>query len=440
MRYDRAIVVQERSELVDEILIRLSGPLDAVIRVPGSKSITNRALVAAALACGTSCLRGALDARDTRLMAKGLSALGAGIGPVDGAGGWTVVGTAGRPTAPAVGLDLEDCGTGARILTAVSALADGPCRVDGSPRLRERPLGPLLTALRDVGVAVTCTASPDHLPIVVDGSGLRRDAAASISGEFSSQFTSALLLAGPGFGLDLTVSGHAVSRPYVALTVSVMEAFGGRVTCPSPGRFVVERGTYLACGYEVEGDASAAAFWLGAAAIAGGRVAVENVPASTTQADAAIVRHLVALGCETDATASGLVIRGPATRGADLDLRDSPDLMPVLAAVAATVPERTRLRGAPHLVHKESDRIAAMADVLTATGVTAEARSDGLDVIGGQPRGAEIDPRDDHRIAMAAAVLGLAAPGMVVRDPGCVAKSYPSFFEDLGLLVQDTSA
>ena len=411
--------------MTSSFTMKPSGPFEVTVLVPGSKSLAIRALLASSLARGDSRLVGDVRVRDVEVVAAALRALGVTVSEPD-EHGIDVQGADGRFPAPLAEIDLEDCGTGARLLAAAAAFAGRTVRLDGSARLRSRPFGPLLSVLSDLGARIR---SAGRLPLTIEGIAPPRDAIAVVPGDLSSQFVSALLLVGPLGGLEVQVSGELVSRPYVDLTVAVMEAFGARVDRAEADRFRVERTGYEGTTYEIEGDASSAAFWLGAAAVSGGAVRVANVDPGSAQPDVAVLGHLAALGCEIDDSGPGLAVRGPARRGADLDVRHSPDLMPVLAAVAATVPERTRIHGAPHLVLKESDRIAAMAAALSALGARVEPRDDGLEVVGGGLHGGEIDPRGDHRIAMASGILGLTVPGVVIHDPDCTAKSYPGFLE-----------
>jgi 3-phosphoshikimate 1-carboxyvinyltransferase len=399
----RGRALTRRPELEPTIAIDVRGPISWSPPVPPSKSHAIRTLVAASRAPGVTTIRLGFGAgEDVEVVANALRALGVGVVDIPAVRG-TSIGVHGTVRFPAGGvtLDMRDCGTGARLLTAMAALARGPVRVDGSARLRERPMEPLLVALRALGVAVTEEGEPGRLPVTVSGEPTPGGAAVEVEGSLSSQFVSALLLLGPAEGLDLRVTGRPVSRPYVDLTLDVLATFGVEVE-RTDGGYRVPRMPLLATEVEIEADASSAAFWLGAVAVAGGEVEIPGIPATSRQADRAIVDHLAALGCEAETTPDGLRARGRATRGGELDLRDSPDLLPVLAAVAGTIPETTRLVGAPHLVHKESDRIAAMADVLTTLGAKAEPLPDGLVVTGGGLRGGTIDPRGDHRIAMAA--------------------------------------
>jgi 3-phosphoshikimate 1-carboxyvinyltransferase len=404
--------------------------------VPGSKSLAIRAIVAASLAPGVSRIRigeGAGD--DVAAVAAAVERLGVGVVDVPGPRE-PVIGVHGAPGYPArdVRLDLGECGTGARLLLAAARLAAGPVTVDGAPGLRARPMGPLVAALRARGATVEAGGEPDRLPLTVRGGPEPAGGRVEVDASVTSQVVSAMLLTGVAGGIEVATTGRAVSRPYVDLTVAVMGAFGVTVERRGEDVLAVPRAAYVPCEYVVEADASAAAFWLAAAAIAGGEVLVRGIPPDSLQPDRAVVDHLVAMGCDAAAGPDGLVARGRAARAADLDVRDSPDLVPALAAVAATVPGRTRLVGAPHLVHKESDRIASTAAMLGALGVRATPRPDGLEVEGGGLRGGVVDPRGDHRIAMAAAILGRAVPGVVVRDPGCAAKSDPGFLAVLGRL------
>jgi 3-phosphoshikimate 1-carboxyvinyltransferase len=399
-----------------------------------SKSVTHRALVAAALATGDSLVRHPLDAVDTRVTRSGLGSLG--IDVVDDAAGWIVRGGGGR--IPGGGrLELAESGTSLRFLLAVAALGDRPSSLDGSPRLRERPVAALAAALSRLGGKIVARERAGALPLEAGGApppGGR----VVVPGTASSQFASALLLVGSSFreGLDLTIEPPAVSLPYVRVTERVLAAFG--VVVHADGlHWTVPPGRHEGRDYTVEGDWSSASYPLAAAAITGGCVEVRGLAPGSAQADARAIEVLRSLGCVVDCGVDRVRVRGGAGwPGFRLDLGDAPDLVPTVAALAAFADGPSRIEGVAHLRHKESDRLEAIAANLVALGRSAAVVDDGLEIgaPSGALRGATIRTASDHRIAMAFAVVGLAVPGVVIDDPGCVSKSHPGFWDELARL------
>ncbi len=421
-----------------EAVIAPRGPIDAVVTPPPSKSLTIRALAAAALARGVSLIESPLDSADVAAMREALRTLG--IVVEQDAAGMRVEGCAGRPPASGARLDLGDAGTPLRLLTAICCLGRGLFVLDGSRRMRQRPVGDLVGALARLGVRVRTVLGNGCPPVVIDATGLA-GGVARLRGDVSSQFVSALLMAGPcaAGGLRVEVEGPLVSRPYVDLTLQIMEAFGARPTREGSSRFLAPGDGYTAARYTVEADASSAAYWLGAAAISGGRVKVTGIPPGSRQGDLGFLALLGRMGCTVSHDSAVIVVNGGELAGIEADLRDAPDLAPTLAAVALFARGATRIRGVSHLRLKESDRIDGIAACAAALGATVRTEPDGLTVLppgGGRfaLHGAVIDPRGDHRLAMAFALPGLAVAGVRVLDPGCVAKSYPGFFERLASL------
>lgn len=402
----------------------LAAPPDAVVRVPGSKSLTNRALVCAALATGRSTLRGALVADDSEAMAGCLRALGSGI-RFDG--DVVVVEGAGRPDVAAAELDCRLSGTTSRFVLPVAALGAGTYVVDGAEPLRRRPMGPTVAALRSLGA----TVEGEALPITVKASGLA-GGTVRVRADASSQFVSGLLLAGPlcDEGLTVEVEGEAVSRPYFHLTVSVMRAFGATVEVDDDQRFAVAAGGYRPTEYAVEPDASAAAYLWAAAALTGGRVTVEGIGEATEQGDARLLDVLAEMGARVErAPGATTVTGGGVLRGVDVDLRDLPDQALTVGVLAAFADRPTTVRGVDVIRGHETDRIAAVVTELRRAGVRADETADGFVVHPGTPRPAVIETYQDHRVAMAFALLGLRSPGIRIADPGCVAKTFPSYWE-----------
>ena len=422
--------------------------LDARVRVPGSKSVTNRALLLAGLAAGESVLHGALAAGDTEAFAAGLRSLGVAVERrgddlhVSGAGG--------RFPAARADVFCSEAGTAARFLLAAAAAGDGVYRFDAAPQLRRRPLGLLLDALRAQG-ARTDPDGADALPLTLLAGGLA-GGSVRLPGDTSSQFVSALLMAAPlgRAPLDLRVDG-LVSRPYVTMSLRMMDAFGAGPESVAGDRFVVAPGRYAGREYEVEPDASTASYFFAAAAVAG-RVQVLGLHrAHALQGDVAFLDVLECMGCAVDDAPEGVRVTGPAglrhpsrspsslLAGLTVDMADIPDTFMTLAAIAPLATSPVTVTGIGNVRLKESDRIAAMEENLRRTGVRTESGADWLRIFPCTPRGASVDPRGDHRIAMAFSVLGLRVPGIVIEDPSCVAKTCPTFFDLWSALEQGTT-
>lgn len=406
----------------------LASAPDSVVRLPGSKSITNRAVLAASMAEGTSTLRGALAADDTEAMVGAVSALGASV---DRNGTtWTVQGTAGAPPAGQPTVDARQAGTVARFVPAVAAATGGTVRVDAAPQMRSRPMGALIDALRQLGAGVEEEGAAGHLPMVVKGPFA--NSRAELPGNTSSQFLSGLLLAGPlvAEGLQIRLTSELVSRPYALMTAAVMGAFGATAGV-SDEVCRVAPGGYRATDYAIEPDASAASYFFAAAAITGGRVRVEGLGRDSMQGDMAFLDVLARMGAAVELDDESSQVTGGSLRGIDVDLADLSDTAPTLAIVAAVADSPTRVRGIGFVRGKESDRIGAVVEELRRCGVDAAEEDDGFTVRPGGVHGAEVDPHDDHRLAMAFAILGLRVPGIDIADPSCVAKTFPDFFDVL---------
>jgi 3-phosphoshikimate 1-carboxyvinyltransferase len=406
------------------------GPVRAVVDVPGSKSATNRALILAALAAGTSQLRRPLDARDTRLMAGGLRALGVGVDVEPDV--WRVSGSDGPLQPVADRVDVGNAGTVARFLPPVAALATAPVTFDGDPRVRERPVGPLLTALRTLGAHVD-DGGRGALPVTVAGTGRPpAGGAVEIDASSSSQLVSGLLLAAPRYerGVDVRHVGAAAppSAPHLAMTVEMLRAAGASVDDARPGRWVVEPGRLVARDVDVEPDLSSAAPFLAAAMATAGRVTVRRWPRVSTQPGALLPALLEAMGGRVDLDADGLTVTGPdRLTGIDADLHDIGELTPVIAALCALAATPSRLRGVAHLRLHETDRLAALAREIGRLGGDATDTSDGLEIRPRALRPALLRTYDDHRMVMAAAVLGLGVPGVTVENVATTAKTFPDF-------------
>ena len=425
----------------------IEGPLDASVSVPGSKSLTNRALVCAALADGVSAIEGALVADDTEAMSSALRALGAGIAPgpngresggAAGPAGVTVTGTGGVLAPGPLELDLRLSGTSSRFLLPVVALGRGRYRLDGRPPLRARPMGPVLAAIEALGARVEPHGSVGHLPVTVVAPGHLIGGQLDVPGDTSSQYVSGLLLAAPYLreGLRVRVATRLVGRPFVEMTGAVMAAYGAGVAVTDDAghpTFTVRPGRYRGTAYRVEPDASAASYFLAAAAICGGRVTVEGLGDGSLQGDARFADVLAAMGARVERSARATTVVGPAhLRGLGaVDLSAMPDMAQTLAAVAVFADGPTRVRGIDFIRGHETDRIAATVRELRRCGVDAREEPDGFVVQPGTPRPARVRTYDDHRMAMSFALLGLRVPGIEIEDPDCVAKTFPGYWETL---------
>jgi 3-phosphoshikimate 1-carboxyvinyltransferase len=400
-------------------------PVTATVQLPGSKSITNRALVLAALAEGAGRVRRPLRARDTLLMADALRDLGVRI--EDDGNDWVVVpGPLTGPTHIECGL----AGTVMRFVPPVAALATGRVDFDGDRRARERPMGPIVTALRTLGVTVE-DGGHDTLPIAVVGTGSVRGGAVTIDASASSQFVSALLLAGARYeeGIDLHHDGPPVpSQPHIEMTVSMLRDHGIEVDASVPDRWVVHPGTVKPLDQVIEPDLSNAAPFLAAAVVTGGTVTVPDWPARTEQAGDQLRLLLAQLGATVTRTADGLTVsaRGP-LRGVDVDLHEVGELTPVFAAVCAFASSPSLLRGIGHLRGHETDRLAAISRELNRLGGDVRSTDDGLEIHPAPLHGGLFRTYADHRMAQAAAVVGLRVEGVGVEDVATTRKTHPDF-------------
>lgn len=436
-------------------IVPLARPPDAWVTVPGSKSITNRGMVLGALAEGTTVLEGALWSDDAAAMLHALAALGfpvearpapgpPGVPADGGSGGWPareilIRGAGGRIPAAEAALDARGAGTVARFLVAAATLGSGRYRVDGNAQMRRRPMGPLLEALRVLGARLEELGEPGRLPVVVHGTGLA-GGEVTLDASASSQFLSALLLVAPYAARDTVIrpAGGLVARPYVTMTCRMMAAFGAGAVEAAGTMFRVRAGgRYAGRRYAVEPDASSASYFFAAAAVTGGTVRVRGLGPDSLQGDAAFPRVLAGMGCRVEAGEDFLAVTGPPggrLRAVDVDLRDMSDLALTVGALAPFADGPTRIRGVGHIRLQESDRIRAAVTELGRLGIRAEEMPDGLVVYPGRIRPGTVETYDDHRVAMAFSVIGLVCPGIRIANPGCVAKTFPGFFEALDQL------
>jgi 3-phosphoshikimate 1-carboxyvinyltransferase len=410
-------------------------PPRAVVQVPGSKSLTNRALIAAALADGRSILTGALDCEDTQVMVTALRAIGIEVEHDTAAAQIKVIGCSGKIPARAASLDVANSGTSLRFLTAVLATARGKFHLDGSTRMRQRPMADLLLALNSLGANARSDLGTGCPPVTIEARGLD-GGGVPVRGDVSSQFLTGLLLALPGAREPTTVlvQGNLVSRPYVSMTLAVMEAFGVSVGNREFERFDVRPARYQGRAYDIEPDASAASYFFALAAIAGGTVTVEGLGTSSIQGDMAFVDVLEEMGCTVEREPSRTAVIGGPLRAVDIDMNAFSDTVMTLAVVALFADGVSRIRNVAHIRHKETDRIAALAAELRKLGARVDEHDDGLVIAPPSPRelrGAPISTYNDHRMAMSFALAGLRIPGVTILEPGCVAKTYPGFWTDL---------
>jgi 3-phosphoshikimate 1-carboxyvinyltransferase len=397
--------------------------------------LTNRALIVAAMADGPSVLTGALDCDDTLVMVEALRALGLAVEHDPAAAVIRVPGCGGSIPSRSAALHVANSGTSLRFLTAMLATGEGTFHLDGSPRMRQRPVADLLAALNGLGADARSDLGTGCPPVTVRARGLD-GGYAFVKGDVSSQFLSGLLMALP-YSRDRTtveVQGVLVSQPYVAMTLAVMVAFGVTVGNRKFRRFDVRPAHYRGREFAIEPDASAASYLFALAAITGGTVTVEGLGSSSLQGDLAFVEILEYMGCTVVRAPERTTVTGGRLRAVDVDLNALSDTVMTLAVVAVFAAGVTRIRNVAHIRHKESDRLAALTAELRKLGAAVDELPDGLIISPPPPDrlcGARIETYDDHRMAMAFAIAGLRIPGVTILDPGCVAKTYPEFWNDL---------
>ncbi len=404
------------------------------VMVPGSKSYTHRVLIAAALAEGQSSIDGALFSRDTELTAAALTQMGARIEADAKQKHFTVNGTGGSLSSSSSDIFLENSGTSMRLLAAIAALGKGDYILDGSQRMRQRPIAELLAALEQLKIPAKSLHDNGCPPIRIGG-GIVEGGPVQIDCGVSSQYLSALLLMAPltKNGLEIEVIKGPVSRPYVDLTLRVMERFGVKSEHQGYNRFSVAGGQHYRAGqYLVEPDCSQAGYFWAAAAISGGEIKVRGIKADSVQGDIGFVRVLEKMGCTLRFADDGITVIGGPLQALEVDMGDMPDLVPTLAVVAAFAQGTTVMTNVAHLRAKESDRLAAVATELGKMGITTNCGEDFITVTGGQPQGAVIKTYDDHRIAMSFSLVGLKVAGVKIEDENCVGKSFPNYWSVFG--------
>jgi 3-phosphoshikimate 1-carboxyvinyltransferase len=399
------------------------------VSVPGSKSYTHRMLIAAALSDGMCTIHNALASEDTRLTMEALRQMGIQIDFHDN--DVRVYGKGGRLSGGNAAIHLGNSGTSMRLLSAVAALGKGTYTLTGTVRMQKRPIKDLLDALQQIGVKARSLNDNGCPPVEITGTTIRKDQV-SINCQKSSQYLSALLLIAPctQHGLEICVTGGPVSRPYVDLTLDLMNTFGLRLERDGYRRFNVPgRQIYRAGEYAVEADCSQAAYFWGAAAIGGADIKVLGVKADSAQGDIRFADLLRSMGCRVSKTSDGIAVAGGSLSAIEADLADMPDQVPTLAVVAAFATGTTVIKNVAHLKSKESDRLSATVTELKKMEIDATCTANDLVVKGGKPKGAIIDTYNDHRIAMSFAIAGLNVPGVCIRNEGCVEKSFPDFWQ-----------
>jgi 3-phosphoshikimate 1-carboxyvinyltransferase len=424
-----------RGAFPDELEIRpLDAAVDATVHVPGSKSVTNRALLIAALADGASTIKNTLFSDDSYWLMHALVRLGFDVRANARTGETSIIGQNSIIPRRDVEVFVGNAGTVARFLPPALALGEGPYVVDGVPRMRERPVGDLVDAMRLLGAGVGYAEEAGRFPLRVEGGGFR-GGMARVRGKSSSQFVSGLLMAAPYAEepVILEVEGRE-AWPYVGITVEVMRAFGVEVGIGEK-RYTVEPAVYRAREYEVEPDASAASYFMAAAAITGGRVRIPGLGAGSSQGDMRFAEVLGEMGCEVEVGEDRVEVRGPdRLRGVEVDMNAFSDTMMTLAAIAPFASTPTVIKNVEHTRYQETDRVSAVATELGRLGISVEEGRDLLRITPGTIRPAVVETYGDHRMAMAFAVTGLVAPGVRIREPGCVTKTFPDYFERLDTL------
>lgn len=415
----------------------ITHPLSATVRVPGSKSLTNRALLIASLAKGATCLTNALFSDDSRYFVKALQTLGFGVQLEEANNEMTVTGLGGKIPADNAELFIGNAGTAARFLSAFLTLGNGEFVLDGDERMRERPIGDLIFALAQLGASIETSLS-NCPPVEIKASGLRGGKTA-IAGNISSQFLSALLMVAPyaDTPVEIEVFTELNSRPYIDMTLAIMNDFGVEVERQGYQCFTIHPASYLPITtYQIESDASAASYFFAAPAICGGTVKVENISRKSVQGDIGFLDILAKMGCTLTETNNCLLVTGPSSlQGVEVDMRDIPDTAQTLATIAPFASSPTRIRGIASARVKETDRVHATCTELARLGVRVEEHEDGMTMHPCEKfNPAVIQTYNDHRMAMSFALIGLRVPGITIEDPSCVSKTFPNFFEVLETL------
>ena len=423
-------------------------PLNATVCVPGSKSLTNRALLIAALANGTTHLTNALFSDDSKYFAKALQTLGFDVQLDEANLEMTVTGMGGNIPAKKAELFIGNAGTAARFLSAFLTLGSGEYILDGEPRMRERPIGDLIDALNQLGAVLRPLSQRERAegegetpicpPVKITASGLP-GGKTKIAGNISSQFLSALLMIAPyaQSPIEIELTTELNSKPYVDMTISIMKDFGVEIERDGYSHFTIYPSSYSPItNYPIESDASAASYFFAAPAICGGAVRVENISRKSIQGDIVFLDVLQQMGCTIEEIDNCIQVTGHTElHGIDVDMRDIPDTAQTLAAVAPFAASPTRIQGIASARVKETDRISATCIELKRLGVQVEEHEDGMTIYPCQIfKPASIRTYNDHRMAMAFSLIGLRFDGVTIENPSCVSKTFPNFFEVLNSL------
>jgi 3-phosphoshikimate 1-carboxyvinyltransferase len=421
----------------------ISHPLSATVRVPGSKSLTNRALLIASLANGTTHLTNALFSDDSRYFAKALQTLGFDIQLDEANHTMTVTGLNGIIPARKAELFIGNAGTAARFLSAFLTLGNGEYILDGEPRMRERPIGDLVEALEQLGCDIQPLQKTEGgkqicPPVKITASGLK-GGKTKIAGDISSQFLSALLMVAPyaQAPIEVELTTDLNSKPYVDMTIAIMKDFGVEIERLDYSQFTVRPTFYSPLStYSIESDASAASYFFAAPAICGGTVRVENISRKSLQGDIGFLDVLAQMGCQITEGENFIEVTGTnSLTGVDVDMRNIPDTAQTLAAIAPFADSPTRISGIASARVKETDRVSATCTELTRLGVRVEEYEDGMTIYPCQTfKRSSVQTYNDHRMAMAFSLIGLRADGVTIENPSCVSKTFPNFFDVLETL------
>ena len=407
--------------------------VNATVTIPGSKSYTNRALITSLLANGESVMKNALLSEDTKVMISCLGELGIPVSVIEEENTIRITGCEGKIPVDRASLFARNAGTVVRFMTAALTLGDGKYEIDGIERMRQRPIQQLIDALNQLGADVSSKEGTGCPPVLINASGLK-GGTVKIPGNISSQYISAILLTAPYANSDvrIVVIDDLASKNYVDMTLDVMSRFGVTVERDSYRGFSVKSGqVYNGCEYMVEPDASGASYFLAAAAITGGKVRVDGLGEDSLQGDARFVDILGKMGCRIKKSHDWLEVEGGELSGIDIDMNDTPDVVQTLAPVAAFAKGNTRIRNVKNLRYKETDRITAVVNELKKVGVEAREFEDGIEIIPSPPHSADISTYNDHRMAMSFALFGLRTKGIKIKNPECVEKTFPDYFERL---------